>query len=330
MTVERHPSAEPGGLRRFAAPFRYLRLVAPLPHVRDAEWAVPDVQDDRPEVAPVRPEPPVRRGRGLPRNALAGFIIPVLILIAWEAACRTGLAPRNLLPAPSAVLGALYDLARRGELLGHIGVTLFRVFFGFLLGTVVGTVLGALTGYSAWWRRLLDPMLQALQNVPSIAWVPLFILWLGIFEASKVTLIAVGVFFPVYLNLMSGIQQVDRKLVEVGRVYGYGGFALVWRVLLPATLPFYVTGLRGGLGLGWMFVLAAEFMGASEGLGYLLIDGEQTGRPQVIIASILLFALLGKLSDLALVTMSQRYTGWQDSFRAASERKSGERQAGER
>ena len=135
--------------------------------------------------------------------------------------------------------------------------------------------------------------------MPSIAWVPLFILWLGIFEASKIALIAVGVFFPVYLNLMSGIQQVDRKLVEVGRIYGYTGFALVWRVLLPATLPFYVTGLRSGLGLGWMFVLAAEFMGASEGLGYLLIDGEQTGRPQIIIGSIMLFAVLGKSCDLA-------------------------------
>jgi sulfonate transport system permease protein len=325
MTVERHPS-ESGGVRRFAAPFRYLRLVAPLPHVRDADWAMQDA---------VRPDPPVaapptrRRAVRLPRHSAVGFIIPVLILIAWEAACRSGLAPRNLLPAPSAVLWALYDLARRGELLDHIAITLFRVFFGFLLGTVAGTALGALTGYSAWWRRLLDPMLQALQNVPSIAWVPLFILWLGIFEASKVTLIAVGVFFPVYLNLMSGIQQVDRKLVEVGRIYGYSGFALVWRVLLPATLPFYVTGLRGGLGLGWMFVLAAEFMGASEGMGYLLIDGEQTGRPQIIIASILLFALFGKASDLALMTVARRYTGWQDSFRAATERQGGERAAGE-
>jgi sulfonate transport system permease protein len=325
MTVERHPS-ESGGVRRFAAPFRYLRLVAPLPHVRDADWAMQDA---------VRPDPPVavpptrRRAVRLPRHSAVGFIIPVLILSAWEAACRSGLAPRNLLPAPSAVLWALYDLARRGELLDHIAITLFRVFFGFLLGTVAGTALGALTGYSAWWRRLLDPMLQALQNVPSIAWVPLFILWLGIFEASKVTLIAVGVFFPVYLNLMSGIQQVDRKLVEVGRIYGYSGFALVWRVLLPATLPFYVTGLRGGLGLGWMFVLAAEFMGASEGMGYLLIDGEQTGRPQIIIASILLFALFGKASDLALMTVARRYTGWQDSFRAATERQGGERAAGE-
>jgi sulfonate transport system permease protein len=259
------------------------------------------------------------RRRVLP-GGLVGLVLPSLILALWEAVSLLALVPRNLLPAPSAVLLALYDLARRGELAGHIEITLIRVFLGFLLGTAVATLLGALTGYSTRWRRLLDPLLQALQNVPSIAWVPLFILWLGIFEASKVALIAVGVFFPVYLNLMSGIQQVDRKLVEVGRIYGYSGFALVRRVLLPATLPFYVTGLRSGLGLGWMFVLAAEFMGASEGLGYLLIDGEQTGRPQIIIASIMLFALFGKLSDLALVWSTRRFVGWQDSFQAATER----------
>ena len=294
-------------VRRLAAPFRYWRLVVPAEpaaarRVRRPHLALPRLT--------------------LPRGALAGFILPALLVVAWETASRLGLVRPNLLPSPLAVFATLYDLAARGELAGHLEITLLRVFLGFLLGTTVATALGALTGYSATWRRLVDPTVQALQNVPSIAWVPLFILWLGIFEASKVTLIAVGVFFPVYLNLMSGIQQVDRKLVEVGRVYGYAGFALVRRVLLPATLPAYVTGLRGGLGLGWMFVLAAEFMGASEGLGFLLIDGEMTGRPAVIIASLILFALLGKLSDIALVSVAQRYTGWQDSYKAASEKQS--------
>src|SRR5690606_33622939 len=149
-------------------------------------------------------------------------------------------------------------------------------------------------------RELLDPLLQSLRSIPSIAWVPLFILWLGIYEASKITLIAVGVFFPVYLNLMSGIQGVDRKLVEVGRVYNFTGWRLVRKVLLPATLPSYVVGLRGGLGFGWMFVVAAEYMGASEGVGYLLLDGQQTGRAAIIIAAIILFAILGKGTDAIL------------------------------
>jgi sulfonate transport system permease protein len=212
-------------------------------------------------------------------------------------------------------------MAASGELPGHIEITLLRVALGFLAGTAAATVLAALTGYSPLWRRLLDPTLQALKTIPSLAWVPLFVLWLGIFEASKVTLIAVGAFFPVYLNLMAGIQQVDRKLVEVARIHGYGGLTLVRRVLLPATLPAYFTGLRGGLGLAWMFVIAAEFMGASEGLGFLLIDGQQTGRPAYIMAALLIFALFGKLSDVVLVLAGRRFVAWQDSFQAAEERK---------
>jgi sulfonate transport system permease protein len=131
-----------------------------------------------------------------------------------------------------------------------------------------------------------------------------------------VTLIAAGVFFPVYLNLMSGIQSVDRKLVEVGRVYRLSGLKLVRRVLLPATLPAYFVGLRSGLGLGWMFVIAAELMGASKGLGFLLLDGQMTSRPQVIIGSLVLFAILGKLTDVVLVAVGDRFVGWQDTFKS--------------
>jgi sulfonate transport system permease protein len=266
-------------------------------------------------------ELPARTGRILMRRGALGLVVPVLLLALWEALSRSGVAPPNLLPAPSAVLRALGDLWVSGELPGHVEITLLRVLLGFLLGTAVATMLGAITGASALWRRILDPLLQALRSIPSIAWVPLFVLWLGIFEASKVTLIAIGAFFPVYLNTMAGIQQVDRKLVEVARVHGYGGVALVRRVLLPAMLPAYVTGLRGGLGLAWMFVVAAEFMGASEGLGFLLIDGQQTGRPANIIAAILLFALFGKLSDLALARVARPFVAWQDSFESAEEKK---------
>ena len=147
----------------------------------------------------------------------------------------------------------------------HIAATLSRVFAGFGLGVVAGTLLGAVSGYWGLARQLLDPTVQALRAIPSIAWVPLFILWLGIFETSKIALIAVGVFFPVYLGVMGAILSVDRKIVEVGRTFRLSGPAMIRRILLPAVLPAYVVSLRVGLGLGWMFVVAAEFMGASEG-----------------------------------------------------------------
>lgn len=245
---------------------------------------------------------------------LQGWLLPLTLVALWELISRLGLVAPNLLPAPTTVLQTILDMARSGDLFRHIGITLYRVALGFVIGTLVATVLGALTGYSRTAQAYLDPLLQALRNIPSIAWVPLFILWLGIYESSKIALIAVGVFFPVYLNLMSGVQGVDRKLVEVGQIYRLSQVQLVRRVFFPATLPSYLVGLRNGLGLGWMFVVAAELMGASQGLGYLLIDGQTTGRPAVIIASVTLFALLGKLTDSGLSAINRRLLYWQDSY----------------
>jgi sulfonate transport system permease protein len=254
--------------------------------------------------------------RTLPRvSAPLGLLLPLILAAAWEFAAARAWLPSNLLPAPSVIAGTLADLARSGELGDHLIATTLRVAVGFGLGVAAATLLGALCGAVPLARRLLDPSLQGLKSVPSLAWVPLFILWFGIFETSKVILIAVGIFFPVYLALAAGIPGVDRKLVEVARVYRFSMAALVRRVLLPAVLPTYLIGLRSGLALGWMFVVAAELMGASEGLGYLLVDGQQTGKPAIIIASIILFAILGKATDLLLARAAARALRWQDSFK---------------
>ncbi|MBH0238916.1 ABC transporter permease [Methylobrevis sp. L22] len=221
------------------------------------------------------------------------------------------------MPPPSRIFATLVDLSGSGELARHITATVWRVLVGFAIGVVAGTAAGALAGYSAIVRRLVDPTLQGLRAIPSIAWVPLFILWLGIFEESKIALIAVGVFFPVYLGVMAAIASVDRKIVEVGRVFRLSGPALVRRILLPAILPSYVVALRSGLGLGWMFVVAAEFMGASEGLGYLLVDGQQLGKPDQIVAAILVFAVLGKLTDALLAAATAPFLRWQDTVETA-------------
>ena len=222
------------------------------------------------------PEPSGRLQRWA-RPAL-GLLLPVGLALGWEVIVWLGWSNGRLVPPPSKLFATIAELARSGELTRHVVATLTRVAAGFGFGVIVGTVLGAVSGYWALARRLLDPTVQALRAVPSIAWIPLFILWLGIFETSKVALIAVGVFFPVYLGVMGAILSVDRKIVEVGRTFRLSGPAMIRRIMLPAVLPAYVVALRVGLGLGWMFVIAAEFMGASEGLGYLVIDGQQLGK----------------------------------------------------
>ena len=270
--------------------------------------ALPTRQDRE---TPAGPLPQSRRG--LPRW-LMGAVFPVAAIVLWEIGARAGVISSRLIPPPSEIASTIADLAAAGELLGHLLSTTGRVLAGFALGAMVGTVLGAATGVSSRFCALFDPSLQALRNIPSIAWTPLFILWFGIFETSKVLMIALGVFFPVYLTFSGAIASVDRKLVEVGRVHGLSRAGLIRRILFPASLPTYVIGLRNGLGLGWMFVVAAEFLGASRGLGYLLVDGQQTGRPAVIIAAIVLFAVLGKFTDRLLTGVGTRFTRWQDGF----------------
>jgi sulfonate transport system permease protein len=245
---------------------------------------------------------------------LLGLALPVVLALGWEFAVRAGFAQGRLMPPPSRIFETLYQLAITGELWLHIGATLARVGSGFFLGVISGTIIGALAGASRRSREILDPSLQGLRSVPSIAWVPLFILWLGIFEESKVALIAVGCFFPIYLGVLAAIQSVDRKTVEVGRIFRLTTPQLVRRILLPAILPAYVVALRQGLGLGWMFVVAAEFMGASEGLGYLLVDGQQLGKPDQIIAAILTFAVIGKITDGLLASATNPFLTWQDAF----------------
>jgi sulfonate transport system permease protein len=248
-----------------------------------------------------------------------GLALPVGLAVVWELIVRLGFSDGRLVPPPSRIYQEFAELAQSGELLRHVIATLLRVTVGFGFGTVAGTLLGAIAGYSALVRRVIDPSLQGLRAVPSIAWIPLFILWLGIFETSKVALIAVGVFFPIYLGVMGAVLSVDRKIVEVGRAFRLSGVAMVRRILLPAVLPAYVVSIRAGLGLGWMFVIAAEFMGASEGLGYLLIDGQQLGKPAEIVAAILAFAVLGKMTDAIVVLASAPFLRWEDTFRPASE-----------
>jgi sulfonate transport system permease protein len=187
-----------------------------------------------------------------------------------------------------------------------------RVYAGFALGSALGLAIGAATGLSRRMEALFDPALQALRAIPSLAWVPILLLWMGIDETPKITLIAIGAFFPVQLSVTSGLRGVDRKLVELGKVNRLTQRALFARILLPASLPQLLTGLRTGLSLAWMFMVAAELIAATRGLGYLLSDGRETSRPDLVFGAILLLALLGKLSDGTMKVVETRMLSWRD------------------
>ncbi len=251
---------------------------------------------------------PPRRGL---RAAGLACILPVTLLALAELAGRLGWVTSNLLPTPGDVARALFDLGG-STVAAHVAASTARVAAGYAIGASLALAVGALVGLSATARAVLDLSFQALRAIPSLAWVPLLLLWLGIGEAPKLAMIAIGTFFPVYMGVASGILGVDRKLVEVARMMRLRPFALVRRVLLPAALPSVMTGLRNGLSLAWMFMVAGELIAASSGLGYLLTDGRETSRADLVLAAIVLLAVLGKLSDGAMARLERRLLAWRD------------------
>lgn len=241
-----------------------------------------------------------------------GAALPLAFLASLELAVRLGWVAAHLLPPPSEIARTLLALAEQG-LAGHVLVSTARVLAGFVLGAGLAIALGVWVGLSRRAEALLDPSFQALRAIPSLAWVPLLLLWLGIDEGAKLALIAIGAFFPVYMGVASGLRDVDRKLVEVAEMAGLGPIALARRVLLPAALPAVWTGLRNGLSLAWMFMVAAELIAATRGLGYLLTDGRETGRADIVLAAIVLLALMGKLTDSGMQALESRWLSWRDT-----------------
>ncbi|MBN3766983.1 ABC transporter permease [Burkholderia sp. Ac-20365] len=252
-----------------------------------------------------------------PRNTLrlwryAGFALPAVFLALIEVLVRTSVLPMHLVPAPSTIVQTLWDLGG-ARVARHIGASVARVYAGFALGSALALLIGAAMGLSRRVDALLDPTFQALRAIPSLAWVPILLLWMGIDEAPKITLIAIGAFFPVQLSVVAGIHGVDRKLIEFGELNRLTPRAMFTRILLPASMPQIFTGLRTGLSLAWMFMVAAELIAATRGLGYLLSDGRETGRPDLVFGAILLLALLGKLSDGVFKLIETRALSWRDA-----------------
>ncbi|MBD8534966.1 ABC transporter permease [Plantibacter sp. VKM Ac-2885] len=237
---------------------------------------------------------------------LGGFLVPVVILGAWQLVTAFGLVPASQLPAPAEVWAAGVDLAQRGWLQQDVAISVQRVLIGFLIGAVLGLVLGAVVGLSRLGDILLSTTFAAIRAVPSLAWVPLLILWLKIGEESKITLIAIGAFFPVYTTVSAALRHVDKHLVEAGRAFGLNGVALFRTVQLPAVTPSVVSGLRLALAQSWLFLVAAELIASSMGLGFRLVDSQNNGRVDRIFFVIIVLALLGAITD-ALVGVLDRW-----------------------
>lgn len=242
---------------------------------------------------------------------IKALTIPVLVIVLCELLVRQGIIEPYLLPAPSSLYQSFMELAN-GELWQHVWASTWRVFVGFAIGSGLGLIFAILVGLNKHAEDFLEPTFSAIKSIPSLAWIPLLLLWLGIDEGSKITLIAIGAFFPTYTNTVAAIHGVDRKLLELAQVYRLKYWQQVQQIILPAASPGILTGLRNSLSLAWMFMIAAELIAATQGIGYLLSDGRETSRPDIVIIAIILLAVLGKLTDSIMKALETYLLRWRD------------------
>lgn len=237
---------------------------------------------------------------------VGGLIVPLALLAAWQISSVTGLVPAYRLPPPATVVTAAVEMAQSGELWLHIAISVQRVLLGFAIGVVVGLAAAAVVGLTRAGDVLFSPILAAIRAIPSLALVPLLLLWMGIGEDSKVTLIAIGAFFPVFTTVSNALRHVDGHLVEMGRSFSLRGWELFRTVQLPAVIPSLISGLRLAMAQAWLFLVASELLGAAMGLGYLLTYSQANGRVDRIILTIALLAILGALSNAILSLVEKR------------------------
>jgi sulfonate transport system permease protein len=256
------------------------------------------------------------RGLRLPRaDGLIQWIVPLVLIVVWQAACATGWVSARVLPAPSAVVLAGWKLLSSGELGRNISVSFWRASVGFVIGGGIGFGFGLANGLSQLSNKLTDTTLQMVRNIPHLALIPLVILWFGIDESAKLFLVALGVFFPIYLNTLHGIRSVDPQLIEMGRTYGMNNGELFRRVIFPGALPSIFVGVRFALGIMWLTLIVAETIAASSGLGYMAMQAREFMQIDVVVLSILIYALLGKLADSAARLLERLTLSWHPAFR---------------
>lgn len=248
------------------------------------------------------------------KTVVKGLLLPVLTLIVWEVAGTVGQISPTVLPTPHLIAEEFYNLARSGQLLFHLRISLWRSLLGFLLGSSVGLAFGLYSGFSRQAEKQLDPSIQMLRTVPHLVITPLFILWFGFGELSKILLIALGAFFPVYVNTFLGIRSVDSKLFEVAHVLNFNRRNQITKLIIPSALPNILLGIRLSLGAAWLGLVVAEMMGSSEGVGYLIMDARYFSITSLVFVGIIIFAIVGKLTDSLVKLLERKLLRWRDSY----------------
>ena len=253
------------------------------------------------------------------RRRLAPWLVPLAVLLIWEIAARSGALSTRVLPEPLAVVRAAWSLIESGEMWADVRVSTWRALSGFAIGGGIGLLLGLATGLFRPAETALDSTVQMVRNIPALAMIPLVILWFGIGEEAKVFLVALGVFFPVYVNTFHGIRSVDANLVEMARSYGLKGFALYREVILPGALPSILVGVRFALGLMWVTLIVAETISAQSGIGYMTMNAREFLQTDVVVVGILLYAALGKLADWLAKSLERVALRWHPAYQQENE-----------
>jgi sulfonate transport system permease protein len=241
------------------------------------------------------------------------WIFPAILITAWQLSSTLGILSARVLPNPIDIFTSAVELIKSGQLYTDVWTSTKRAFFGFLIGGGIGFILGLVNGVSKISESLLDSSIQMIRNIPHLALIPIVILWFGIGEEAKLFLVALGTFFPIYLNTYHGIRSVDQTLIEMAHVYELKGFALFWHIIFPAALPSVLVGVRYALGITWVTLIVAETIAADSGIGYMAMNAREFMQLDVVVLSIILYALLGKLSDVAAKLAERRFLKWHPS-----------------
>ncbi|WP_411830848.1 ABC transporter permease [Peribacillus frigoritolerans] len=252
----------------------------------------------------------------LAKSALRGSVLPVVVLIAWQALGSVGILPAQLFSSPLLIVMTFIDLVQSGEMGMHLQISLTRAFLGFALGGFLGLLLGVIVGMQKKSEEYLNPSIQMLRTVPLLAITPLFIMWFGFGELSKVLLIALGAFFPLYLQTFLGLRNVDKKLYDVALILEFSRREQITKLMIPAALPNILLGIRLALSAAWMCLVVAELLGADRGVGFMIQDARSFMQTDVVFVGIIIFALAGKISDSLVRFLENHLLEWQDSFKA--------------